>query len=48
MIISNKGLKKLVNIINKINYHIDWLIAGNIDKLNIYASKKNSKSKISS
>jgi GR25 family glycosyltransferase involved in LPS biosynthesis len=40
MIISNKGLKKLVNIINKIDYHIDWLIAGNIGKLNIYASKK--------
>ena len=40
MIISNKGLKKLVNIINKIDDHIDWLIARNIDKLNIYASKK--------
>ena len=39
-IVSNKGLKKLVNLINKIDEHIDWLIAGNIDKLNIYASKK--------
>jgi len=40
MIISNKGLKKLVNLIEKIYNHIDWLIAGNIDKLNIYASQK--------
>ena len=40
MIISNKGLKKLVNIINKVDDHIDRLIANNIDKLNIYASKK--------
>jgi len=39
-IVSNKGLKKLVNLINKIDYHIDWLINRNIDKLNIYASKK--------
>ena len=40
MIISNKGLKKLVNIINKIQYHIDWLIAFNKNKLNIYTSQK--------
>ena len=39
-IVSSKGLKKLVNLINKIDDHIDWLIARNIDKLNIYASKK--------
>jgi len=40
MIISNKGLKKLLNLIRKIDHHIDWLIAYNINKLNIYASKK--------
>jgi len=40
MIISNKGLKKLLKIITKIDDHIDWKIALNKDKLNIYASKK--------
>ena len=40
MIISNKGLNKLLKIITKIDDHIDQLIAHNIHKLNIYASKK--------
>ena len=40
MIISNKGLKKLLNLIKKIDHHIDWKIAYNVKKLNIYASKK--------
>ena len=40
MIISNKGLKKLIKIIKKIDKHIDWKIASNAGKLNIYASKK--------
>jgi glycosyl transferase family 25 len=40
MIISNKGLKKLIKIIIKIDKHIDWSIANNANKLNIYASKK--------
>jgi GR25 family glycosyltransferase involved in LPS biosynthesis len=39
-IISNKGLKKIVKLITKMNEHIDSLIARNIKKLNIYASKK--------
>jgi glycosyl transferase family 25 len=39
-IVSNKGLKKLVNLITKVDDHIDWLIARNIDKLNIYVTKK--------
>jgi GR25 family glycosyltransferase involved in LPS biosynthesis len=40
MIISNKGLKKLLKIITKIDEHIDRKIANNINKLNIYASQK--------
>lgn len=40
MIISNKGLKKLLKLITKIDDHIDWKIARNEAKLNIYASKK--------
>jgi GR25 family glycosyltransferase involved in LPS biosynthesis len=40
MIISNKGLKKLKSLIVKIDDHIDWLIANNNKKLNIYVSKK--------
>ena len=40
MIISNKGLKKLLNLITKIDDHIDWEIVRNSKKLNIYASKK--------
>jgi GR25 family glycosyltransferase involved in LPS biosynthesis len=40
MIISNKGLNKLLNLIRKIDDHIDWKIARNVKKLNIYASKK--------
>jgi glycosyl transferase family 25 len=39
-IISNKGLKKIIKLITKVNDHIDKSIAYNIDKLNIYASKK--------
>jgi GR25 family glycosyltransferase involved in LPS biosynthesis len=39
-IISNKGLKKIIKLITKVNDHIDRLIAYNIHKLNIYASKK--------
>jgi hypothetical protein len=40
MIISNKGLKKLLKIITKVNDHIDSIISYNKDKLNIYTSKK--------
>jgi glycosyl transferase family 25 len=40
MIISNKGLNKLLNLITKIDDHIDWKIARNAKKLNIYASNK--------
>jgi glycosyl transferase family 25 len=40
MIISNKGLKKLLKLITKIDDHIDWKIARNAKKLNIYASNK--------
>jgi hypothetical protein len=40
MIISNKGLNKLLNLITNIDDHIDWKIARNVKKLNIYASKK--------
>jgi hypothetical protein len=40
MIISKNGLNKLVKYITKINDHIDWIIAKNKDKLNIYATKK--------
>ena len=40
MIISNKGLKKLLNLIIKIDDHIDQKIVLNEKKLNIYASKK--------
>lgn len=39
MIISNKGLKKLLNLIVKIDNHIDWLISYQKQHLNIYASK---------
>jgi GR25 family glycosyltransferase involved in LPS biosynthesis len=39
-IVSNKGLKKLLNLITKVDEHIDWLIAYNINKLNIYVTKK--------
>jgi GR25 family glycosyltransferase involved in LPS biosynthesis len=40
MIISNKGLNKLLNLITKIDNHIDRLIAYNKKDLIIYASKK--------
>jgi GR25 family glycosyltransferase involved in LPS biosynthesis len=40
MIISKNGLNKLVKYIIKINDHIDWIIARNKDKLNIYATKE--------
>jgi GR25 family glycosyltransferase involved in LPS biosynthesis len=40
MIISNKGLKKLLKLITKIDDHIDWKIARIEAKLDIYASKK--------
>jgi GR25 family glycosyltransferase involved in LPS biosynthesis len=40
-IVSNKGLKKLVNLITIINAHIDSIIANNNNaKLDIYASKQ--------
>jgi GR25 family glycosyltransferase involved in LPS biosynthesis len=39
-IVSNNGLKKLLKLITKVDKHIDWLIAYNINKLNIYASQK--------
>jgi glycosyl transferase family 25 len=40
MIISNQGLKKLLDIITEIDDHIDWKIARNTKQLNIYASNK--------
>jgi hypothetical protein len=39
MIISNKGCRKLLNIIGKINGHIDFIIASKNNNLNIYAIK---------
>ena len=39
-IISNKGLKKLLNLITKIDNHIDQIIAKNKGNLNIYVSQK--------
>lgn len=35
--ISNKGCKKLLKRINKINFHIDYQISSNHDYINIYA-----------
>ena len=40
MIISKKGCKKLLNLIEKINYHIDVTIALKSNELNIYTTKK--------
>jgi glycosyl transferase family 25 len=40
MIISNKGCRKLLNIIGKLYYHIDMIIAVNSNELNIYTTKK--------
>jgi hypothetical protein len=39
-IVSNKGLKKLVNFITKIDDHIDQIVAKNKGNLNIYVSQK--------
>ena len=39
MIISNKGLNKLLKLITNIDDHIDWSIAKHKDELNIYATK---------
>jgi glycosyl transferase family 25 len=39
-IISNQGCKKLLEIINKINWHIDWQISFNNKNLNIYVTNK--------
>lgn len=39
-IVSNKGCEKLLNIIKKLNYHIDFTIAYNNNKLNIYGTKE--------
>jgi glycosyl transferase family 25 len=38
-IISNQGCNKLLQYINKIYFHIDWMICFNINKLNIYGTK---------
>jgi glycosyl transferase family 25 len=40
MIISNKGCKKLLNVIRKISYHIDLTIALKNNELNIYVTEK--------
>jgi len=40
MMISNKGCKKLLNLIKKLNYHIDMTIAVKSNELNIYTTKK--------
>jgi glycosyl transferase family 25 len=40
MIISNKGCRKLLNLIGKIYYHIDLTIASKSNELNIYTTKK--------
>jgi glycosyl transferase family 25 len=40
MIISNKGCKKLLNIIRKISYHIDLTIALKNNELDIYVTDK--------
>ena len=40
MIISKKGCKKLLNLIEKLNYHIDMTIAIKSNELNIYTTKK--------
>jgi len=39
-IISYNGCKKILNIIKKLNYHIDFTIAFNNNKLNIYGTKE--------
>ena len=40
IIISNKGCRKLLNIIGKISYHIDLMIALKINELDIYVTDK--------
>jgi len=40
MMISNKGCKKLLNLIEKLNYHIDTTIALKSNQLNIYITRK--------
>jgi glycosyl transferase family 25 len=40
MIISNKGCKKLLNVIGKISNHIDFTIASKSNELKIYAIEK--------
>ena len=35
--VSKKGCKKLLNIIHKIHYHIDYQVANEFDEINIYA-----------
>ena len=40
MMISNKGCKKLLNLIKKLNYHIDMTIAVKSNELNIFTTKK--------
>jgi GR25 family glycosyltransferase involved in LPS biosynthesis len=40
IIISNKGCRKLLNLIEKLNYHIDTTIALKSNELNIYTIKK--------
>jgi glycosyl transferase family 25 len=40
MIISNKGCQKLLQIMNKMYWHIDWQISFNNKDLNIYATNK--------
>jgi glycosyl transferase family 25 len=40
MIISKKGCKKLLNLIEKLNYSIDVIIALKSNELNIYTTKK--------
>lgn len=40
MVISQRGLRKLLHVITEIDDHIDWKIARNVKKLEIYASNK--------
>jgi GR25 family glycosyltransferase involved in LPS biosynthesis len=40
MVISHRGLRKLLHVVTEIDDHIDWKIARNANKLEIYASNK--------
>jgi hypothetical protein len=40
MVISQRGLRKLLHVITEIDDHIDWKIARNADELEIYSSNK--------